>query len=336
MRLTEVIDQFLIDCKVRGLTDQAILFYRKRLTIFARKLEAYFQVTELEQVKIVHLRQFIRLLMETKADENNPHKPTQEKPLSLYTVRGYVRAIKRLFSWCIDEDLLGINPASRLVQPKAPDYVVPTFTPEHIEKMLACCDQDTAVGFRNYVLLLVLLDTGMRLSELCGLRLSDMDSQFRYVKVFGKGRKEREIGLHPEVGKLVWKYIHKYRKPADPDENALFIGKRGLPLRASGVSTIVENIKRQCGFEGMHVSPHVFRHTFAKYYLQRGGEVFKLSREMGHSTVQVTELYLKDFRSSQARQEHTTYSPIGGLDLRKRKKSRKKGDSDEKGGSEQA
>jgi site-specific recombinase XerD len=265
--------------------------------------------------------------METKADENNPYKPTQEKPLSAFTIRGYVRAIKRLFSWCIDEDLLSSNPASRLVQPKAPEYIVPTFTPEHIEKMLAACDQTTMEGFRNYVVLLVFLDTGMRLSELCGLRLSDIDTQFRYVKVFGKGRKEREIGLHPEVGKLVWKYIHKYRSPSDSDEPILFIGHRGEPLKPSGVSAIIEEIKRKCGFEGMRVSAHVFRHTFAKFYLQRGGEVFKLSREMGHGTVQVTELYLKDFHSSQARLEHSTYSPIGEFNLRSKKKSRKKGDS---------
>ena len=74
------------------------------------------------------------------------------------------------------------------------------------------------------------------------------------------------------------------------------------------------------------MSAHTFRHTFAKFYLQRGGEVFKLSREMGHGTVQVTELYLKDFRSTEARQEHTAYSPIGEINLRGKKKARKKGD----------
>ncbi|HZR44002.1 MAG TPA: tyrosine-type recombinase/integrase [Ktedonobacteraceae bacterium] len=324
MELIEVVEQFLVDCKVRGLTDQAIDFYRKRLTLFVRKLSEKWGVTQLEQVKIIHLRQFVQLLMETKADENNPHKPAQEKPLSAYTIRGYVRSIKRLFSWCIDEDLLNTNPATRLVQPKAPEYIVPTFTPEHIEKMLAVCDQTTVEGFRNYVLLLVFLDTGMRLSELCGLKLTDIDSQFRYVKVFGKGRKEREIGLHPEVGKLVWKYIHKYRSPADPDETALFVGRRGEPFKPNGVATLLKKIKKECGLEGVRVSAHTFRHTFAKFYLQRGGEVFKLSREMGHGTVQVTELYLKDFHSTEARQEHSTYSPIGTLDLKGRKKSRKK------------
>jgi integrase/recombinase XerD len=329
MKLHEVVEQFLIDCKVRGLTDLSIGFYRQHLTFFARKLEQEFKITDLEQVKIIHLRQFVRLLMETKADENNPHKPTQDKPLSAFTIRGYVRAIKRLFSWCVDEELLDTNPSARLVQPKAPDYIIPTFTPEHIEKMLAVCDQTKTEGFRDYVLLLVFLDTGMRLSELCGLKLTDLDSQFRYVKVFGKGRKEREIGLHPEVGKLVWKYVHKYRKPADPDEKGLFLGCRGEPLKPSGVSTLIDRIEKQCGLEGVRVSPHTFRHTFAKFYLQRGGEVFKLSREMGHGTVQVTELYLKDFRSSEARQEHTSYSPVGELNLKKKRKKTPKKDSKE-------
>ncbi len=326
MKLDEVVRQFLLDCEVRGLTDQAIGFYRKRLTLFVRKLEEECQITELEEVKIVHLRQFVQLLMKTKADENNPRKPAQDKPLSAFTIRGYVRAIKRLFSWCIDEDLLNVNPASRLIQPKAPDYLIPTFTTEHVEKMLATCDRSTVEGFRNYVILLVFLDTGMRISELCGLGVSDVHE--RYVKVFGKGRKEREIGLHPEVGKLLWKYIYKYRQPADPDETALFIGRRGEPLRLNGVQAILERVKRESGLEGVRVSAHTFRHTFAKFYLQRGGEVFKLSREMGHGTVQVTELYLKDFRSTEARQEHMTFSPIGEINLRRKKSGRGKRDKE--------
>src|SRR6266581_4071233 len=130
MKLDEVVRQFLLDCEVRGLTDQAIGFYRKRLTLFVRKLEEECQITELEEVKIVHLRQFVQLLMKTKADENNPRKPAQDKPL-------------------------------------------PAFTTEHVEKMLATCDRSTVEGFRNYVILLVFLDTGMRISELCGLRVSD-------------------------------------------------------------------------------------------------------------------------------------------------------------------
>ncbi len=94
--------------------------------------------------------------------------------------------------------------------------------------MLATCDTNTSAGFRDYVILLVLLDTGMRISELCGLRLADI--QDRYVKVTGKGRKEREIGLHPNVARLVWRYVNKYR-PSIEGIESVFLGRGGYPLR---------------------------------------------------------------------------------------------------------
>ncbi len=323
MKLDEVVSQFLIDCEIRGLTYETTSWYRKRLMLFVRQLKEDARVTELEDVKIFHLRQFVQRLMGTKSGENNPRTPTKDKPLSPFTIRGYVRVMKVFFGWCVDEELLPSNPSARLVQPKAPEYLIPTFTLEHIEKMLATCDLSTGEGFRNYVLLLLFLDTGMRASELCGLHVTDI--QDRYIKVLGKGRKEREIGLHPEVGKLVWKYIHKYRKPRNPEETSLFIGRYGEPLKYGGVKSVIEDVKKASGIEGVRVSAHTFRHTFAKFYLDRGGEIFKLSREMGHSTVQVTEIYLKDYRSSEARREHNAYSPIGEIHLQnKKKRSRRK------------
>src|SRR5579875_3482798 len=140
MLLTEVINQYLIDCEIRGLTSQSIEWYRKRLTLFAKKLETICKVTELEQVRIMHLRQVVQHLMNSKAGENNPRKPVGDKPLSAFTVRGYVRAVKAFFGWCFNEELIASDPSARLVQPKAPDYLIPTFSIEHIEKMLATCD----------------------------------------------------------------------------------------------------------------------------------------------------------------------------------------------------
>ncbi len=95
------------------------------------------------------------------------------------------------------------------------------------------------------------------------------------------------------------------------------MGRYGEPLKLSGVENMFKRLKRNCNLEGVRVFPPTFRHTFAKMYLEQGGELFKLSREMGHSTIQVTETYLKDFRSTAARREHTEVSPIGQLDLLK-------------------
>src|SRR2546425_538521 len=99
--------------------------------------------------------------------------------------------------------------------------------------MLATCDLSTDLGFRDYVVLLLLFDTGMRISEVCSLRIADVHDT--YVKVFGKGRKEREIGIHPEVSKLLWKYVHKHRLAKDPSETLIFLNRMGKPLRSQGL-----------------------------------------------------------------------------------------------------
>ncbi len=87
----------------------------------------------------------------------------------------------------------------------------------------------------------------MRIGELSGLRVNDVYD--RYVKVFGKGRREREIGLHPEVSKQLWKYIHKYRRPADAGEQALFVGDRGEPLQLIGFQNILQRVRRASGLK---------------------------------------------------------------------------------------
>ena len=258
--------------------------------------------------------------MNADSDKRFPHAIIQGR-LASSTVGTYVSVVKAFFQWCFDEGLLNANPAARLSKPKVSQRVIATFTPEHIEKMLAACDTDTRTGFRDYVILLLLLDTGMRVSELCNLRLSDVYP--RYVKVFGKGQKEREIGLHPDVSKLLWRYINKHRATFGIEDNHMFLGERG-PLTVSGIEMIFNSIGKRAGITDVRVSPHTMRHTFSKQYLKRGGDLFKLSRELGHSGVQVTgKIYLADFNSTDARQEHDRYSPIGGVKLGKVKDSKK-------------
>jgi integrase/recombinase XerD len=321
MDIEKTIQHFVSDCEIRGLAGETVAWYQQRLGLFARKLAEVANVAHLEEIKIIHLRQVVQHLMNTQAGANNPRVPTRDCALSPFTVRGYVRAVKVFFNWCYQEELIESNPSARLVQPKAPDNLVATFTVEHVEKMLATCNLKTAMGFRDYVILLVLLDTGMRISELCGLTLADV--QGSYVKVTGKGRKEREIGMHPNVARLVWRYVNKYRGVFEGVEN-VFLGRGGRALHAEGLDALLDRVKRASGISGVRVSAHTFRHTFAKFYLARGGELFDLAREMGHCTVQVTEIYLKDYRSSEARKKHSKYSPIESVKLpSKRRRGRK-------------
>lgn len=321
MDIEHTIQHFLSDCEIRNLTPGAIDWYKRHLTPFARHAVQVAGIAQLEAVKIVHLRQFIQALMSTHVGDNHPRMATQDRLLSPSTVRGYVRALKVFFRWSFQEELIEADPSARLVLPKMPKYLIPAFTVEHIDKMLAACDINTPNGLRDSVIVLLLLDTGMRISELCGLCLADIHPN--YVKVTGKGRQEREIGLHPNVARLLWRYISKARK-APENVASVFIGRGGAPLRTGGVDSLLGRVKRASGVEGVRVSAHTFRHTFAKFYLERGGALFDLSREMGHSSVQVTEIYLKDYHSTEARKKHSAYSPVDLVKLPAKSKHTRK------------
>jgi integrase/recombinase XerD len=315
MKLVEVIDQFLIDTENRNRASGTLGIYRRVLGLLARWLEAL-GVVELEAVTLPVLRQFLNFLINSDSSQRFP-EAVRKGRLAPATVAEYVAVLKAFFQWCVNEELMALSPAARLKKPQLPKKVKPTLTPEQVEKLLAACDTGTRAGFRDYVMLLVLLDTGMRVSELCGLRLSDVYP--RYVRVDGKGQKQREIGLHPDVSKLLWKYIHKHRAVFRVQSDYVFVGEKG-PLTVSGVETIFDNLARRSGIVGVPITPHVLRHTFSKRYLKNGGDLFKLSRELGHSSVQVTgNIYLSDFKSEDAREVHDRYSPIGDVTIGKPK-----------------
>lgn len=315
--LSEVKDRFLRDVEVRNTVD-TLISYRYRVGELIRLLDEVCQVKYLDEVEVDHLRQCTQyLLTHDLGSEHRGHPLENGSTLSIATVRGYIRVWKTFFNWCVQEELIDRSPAdTRFKPPKPVKKVKPAFTEDHIRQMLSVFDTSDPIGFRNYVVLVLLLDTGMRLSELAGLHVYDVHET--YVKVYGKGRREREIGISTETRKLLWKYMSKYRVPADEQVTALFLNQSGGPLSAASVKFLMRDIRRETGLQDIQVSAHIFRHTFAKMYLESGGDLFKLSREMGHSDVRVTKIYLEDFGSTEARKDHESYSPIARLDLRKK------------------
>jgi integrase/recombinase XerD len=314
-----VIEQYMTDCDNRGHSESTQAGRRRLFGWLVRWLESK-GVTELEGVTPLLLRQFLSFLLQSEASDRSGTSKYSSK-LSPVTVSTYLSYLKAFFNWCCQEDLIPSNPAVRLKGPKVPEKVVASLTPEQVEKLLAVCDLDTNIGFRDYVIVLLFLDTGMRVSELANLRISDVHT--KYVRVDGKGYKEREVGLHPDVSKLLWKYINKYRVLSAVDTDIVFLSERG-PLKRSGVEYVIGKIKKRSGIDGMRVSPHVFRHTHSKRYLKRGGDIFKLSRELGHSNVQITsKVYLGDYKSSDARDEHDKYSAVEDIKIERYRERRK-------------
>jgi site-specific recombinase XerD len=323
MKLSKAIEGYIIDCRTRGRSGRTIELYEQRLRVFVRWVEEEEGVQQLNQIEVTHLRSFV-LSMQTEtmgrsaANRGDGGKPIKVSPL---TVKGYVQVIKSFFSWCYDEELIGKNPSKRLKLPSVPDYMIPTFTPEHIKMMLEACDLGTTLGYRDYTIILVLLETGIRVSELCGMCVQDVYND--HIRVFGKGKKEREVGVSPQVAKQLWKYINHYRKPRNEQDARVFINRYGIPVTPNGVEQLLVDIKNRAGITGVRVSAHTFRHTFARMYLEQGGEIYKLSRLMGHGSVEVTEEYLKDFNVRAARLEQEKFSPVNSLGLAGKRKNGK-------------
>jgi integrase/recombinase XerD len=285
--------------------------------ILARWLEDQ-TVTEVEEVTVAHLRAFILETQQRPAGPINPRRPPASDGHlpSPATLQSYVKSIKLLFKWLVEEEVIGKNPALRLHKPTDAKRVVVTFSHEHLNALFGVCDLSTSLGFRDYVVMLVLLDTGVRVSELCSLTLDDVHEG--YLKVFGKGRKEREVGVSPTTAKFLWKYINLHRPAADDEVQSVFTSVTGRPLTPWGVEQILQRVKEAAGITDVAVTAHKFRHTFARTWLERGGEVYSLSRLMGHSSVKITAIYLEDFKSRQARVQHAKFSPVAGLKLRQR------------------
>ena len=139
MELREAIKGYLLDGQVRGLTPRTLEWYRQKLQHVAAVLAARAGCRRsLRRSRRVHLRAFVLHMQQTKANENNPMKPTEEERLvSPLTVKGYVQVIRGFFAWCVDGRLLSSNPAQRLKLPKVPSYLITTFTPDHLQDMLA-------------------------------------------------------------------------------------------------------------------------------------------------------------------------------------------------------
>jgi len=227
--------------------------------------------------------------------------------LSTYTRRGYAQSVKAFLNYCVREDLMSEKLPKRISMPKVTERVIEVFTPDQIKRLFAACEREVqpAMRARDRALLAVLLDTGLRADELCSLTLDRVhfDRDDTYLHVLGKGRRERQVGLGSKSRAELHRYIYRYRD-APSILRYVFVGHKGMRLGPNGLDQMLYRLRDWAGperFAGVRVSAHTFRHTMAVSYLERGGDVYVLSRLLGHSNITTTELYLKAFRSKSAR-----------------------------------
>jgi len=245
------------------------------------------------------------------------------------TVQTYARSARAFFHWGVRCRLIEENPFDRVSFPRVGKPIIKTITPEEFEQLLRACTPPNETGpiatraaVRNRAILWVLYDSGIRVSELCGVRQGDFDRKQGILTVKGKGSKERRIALGSNCQRNLLYYLDQHRPDQEelaawgsPDEDHLFLSETRLPLTKNGVTQLFARLKKRSGITGKRISPHIFRHTFAIRYLVLGNDPFSLQELLGHEDMSTVKNYMH-MNDETIQEQKRKYSPGDHLPTR--------------------
>lgn len=273
---------FLLHCRAKNLSPRTIPWYEKKLGYFEQFLRENFPYENLPSVTPAMIKEYICWL------QRKEHQKKKGENLSSYTIAGMVRALKVFFHFLAEENYLPSNPCEKIKVPKVQKKIVRALSEDEIRKLLAVPDVKAFTGFRNYLIILLFLDTGVRLSELMNLKLKDIDWERYTLRVLGKGNKEREVPFGMRGARMLLKYL-KWRGEI-PGQEFVFVDKLKQKIKLRQAQKIVERTARKAGVERVHC--HRFRHTFALNWVKYGGDAFSLQRILGHTSLDMVRNYV--------------------------------------------
>lgn len=305
--------------RTEGKSPKTIDWYNLALKQFQRFLVQSERSTQLSELGQAEVREFILYLQGRNRWQENPYVLNRQGKLKAISIQTYIRTLKAFFNWLYNEGYTQENRLARLKPPKAPSKVVEVLTQEEQARALGCIDQNSAGGARNYAILMLFLDSGPRCGEVRNVGLKEVNIEGGYMKVMGKGGKERIVPFGAMVQKALLRYVLHFRpEPFNPTIQTFFLTLEGKPLTKNSVKMIFQRIAQKSGGKRLH--PHLCRHTFATNYLINGGDVFSLQQILGHTTLEMVRRYVT-LASTQVAVQHRKCSPMDRLNLVKLDKS---------------
>lgn len=272
------IKQFVHYLKIeRGLAENSIFAYQQDVV----KLKDFCESYQLSPIHIQtgHLKQFIAALFDLG--------------LSARSQARIISGWKQFFDFLILEDLRNDDPSEGLELPKIGRKLPEVLTIEEIDRIIAQIDLGTAEGQRNKAIIETLYSCGLRVSELVNLRFEDCFFEEGFVRVIGKGNKERLVPVSPSVIEEVGTYVTTDR-PLVPikkgQEAYVFLNRRGAQLTRVMIFTIIKNLATLAGIQ-KNISPHTFRHSFATHLIEGGANLRAIQDMLGHESITTTEIY---------------------------------------------
>lgn len=202
-------------------------------------------------------------------------------PKSINTI---ISMLKSFYNYLLLDGYIENNPTSLLKSPKIPKKLPNYLSEEEISKLFYSIDTSKNLGKRNYLLLLLLYDTGVRVSELINIRINDIDFENKTIKIIGKGDKERLVYFTSDALAVILDYLRENNK------NYLFSNQKGTPITRKEVYNIVVRCCEEAGIN-KHVTPHMIRHSFATHMIINDADIMSVKTILGHSNVTTTQIY---------------------------------------------
>ncbi len=304
LELGKLILHFEQSNKAEGKSPKTVVWYKEMLGGFTKFILSKGEAAVLANFNATIVREFII------------HE--QGRELSPFTIQAKVRALKAFSSWLYSEGYSSDNLLANIKVPKAPSKMIHPLAEEEIDRLLGSQNALTAIGSRNTAILVTLLDCGLRSSELCNILFEDAHIEEGYLKVLGKGNKERVVPIGSLAQKVLWRYVFHFR-PSPPGEinEYLFLTLDGRHMGPNSIKLLLKRWGKRAGVPRLHA--HLCRHTYATSFLnQRCGDVFRLQQILGHSTLEMVRRYVH-FSSTQDMIQGHVSSPIDRMGIKKLK-----------------
>ena len=293
--IDEMAEDFVLSLVAQNKAPTTVKIYRTGVAQLGAFLAERGMPREIAHVRREHVEAFIAHLVETK---------------SASTAKTRYGALAVFFGWAEEEgELPNGNPMARMKPPAVPEQPVPVLTDDDVNAVLATCAGRDFADRRDTAIIMLFRNTGMRLSELAGLRLDDVDFDASVAYVMGKGRRGRAAPFDSTTALALRRYLReRNRHPKAPTTDAFWVGKLG-PLGADGVKQMIERRGLQAG---VPVHAHMFRHTFAHEWLAQGGTEGSLMSIAGWRNRAMLDRYGRSARDERARDEYRRLRQPGG------------------------
>ena len=295
MTISNAIQSFILTQRLKGNTEKTIHGYNGFLSRFQKWLNSK-GIIDIENITLQDIQKY-QIFVDTKKVERGigvSSVTSMKSKLSKCSVQTYIRHIKIFFRYCSEEGFIAEPLHDKIIIPKAEKPIIEILTEEEIICIFACfSSSNSEQNTRNKAIIILMLDSGLRLSELVSIKTKDINFNQGYITIMGKGRKGRIVPIGLKVRRSLLAYVHK-RRSADTvqDNEYFFLSKQRKPMTTDSIASLMSRLKFKSGVLRLHA--HLFRHTFATNFLIYGlGDVYELSRILGHSQISVTEKYLQ-------------------------------------------